>query len=77
MTMHGSKGLEFKIVFILDVNQGIIPTTKAIREKDFEEERRVFYVAVTRAAEELFVFGIAQSLGCDVEMSMFANEMLE
>lgn len=77
MTMHGSKGLEFKIVFILDVNQGIIPTTKAIREKDFEEERRVFYVAVTRAAEELFVFGIAKSLGCDVEMSMFANEMLE
>lgn len=77
MTMHGSKGLEFKVVFILDANQGIVPTTKAIREKDFEEERRVFYVAVTRAAEELCVFGIAESLGCDVEMSMFVNELLE
>ena len=32
MTMHGSKGLEFKAVFIVDANQGIIPTSKALRE---------------------------------------------
>lgn len=42
MTMHGSKGLEFKAVFIVDANQGIIPTSKALRERDFEEERRLF-----------------------------------
>ena len=39
MTMHGSKGLEFKAVFIVDANQGIIPTSKALRERNFEEER--------------------------------------
>ena len=76
ITMHGSKGLEFKIVFILDANQGIVPTSKAVRERDYEEERRVFYVAITRAIEELCVYGVTQSLGCDVEMSMFANEII-
>ena len=76
ITMHGSKGLEFKIVFILDANQGVVPTSKAVRERDYEEERRVFYVAITRAIEELCVYGVAQSLGCDVEMSMFANEII-
>lgn len=53
MTMHGSKGLEFKAVFIVDANQGIIPTSKALRERDFEEERRLFYVAMTRAIDYL------------------------
>lgn len=76
MTMHGAKGLEYKAVFVLDVNQGIIPTSKALREQDFEEERRVFYVALTRAAEVLCVYGIAESLGCEVEMSMFAKEII-
>ena len=76
ITMHGSKGLEFKIVFILDANQGVVPTSKAVRERDYEEERRVFYVSITRAIEELCVYGVAQSLGCDVEMSMFANEII-
>lgn len=76
MTMHGAKGLEYKAVFLLDVNQGIIPTSKALREKDFEEERRVFYVALTRAAEILCVYGIAESLGCEVEMSVFAKEII-
>ena len=76
MTMHGSKGLEFKIVFIVDANQGIIPTSKALRERDFEEERRVFYVAMTRAAEVLCVYGIAESLGCEMQMSMYAKEII-
>ena len=76
MTMHGAKGLEYKAVFLLDVNQGIIPTSKALREKDIEEERRVFYVALTRAAEILCVYGIAESLGCEVEMSVFAKEII-
>ena len=43
---------------------------------EFDKERRVFYVAITRAIEELCVYGVAQSLGCDVEMSMFANEII-
>ena len=77
LTMHAAKGLEFKAVFIIDANQGIIPGTKAVRERDYMEERRVFYVAVTRAAEFLNVYGAAQRLGCRVEMSMFVQEMLE
>lgn len=76
MTMHSSKGLEFKVVFILDANQGIIPTSKALRERDFEEERRLFYVAMTRAIDYLNVYAVEERLGCPVEVSMFVDEML-
>lgn len=70
MTMHGSKGLEFKAVFIVDANQGIIPTSKALRERDFEEERRLFYVAITRAIDYLNVYAVEERLGCPIEVSM-------
>lgn len=76
MTMHGSKGLEFKVVFIVDANQGIIPTSKALRERDFEEERRLFYVAMTRAIDYLNVYAVEERLGCPIEVSMFVEEML-
>jgi hypothetical protein len=76
MTMHGSKGLEFKAVFIVDANQGIIPTSKALRERDFEEERRLFYVAITRAIDYLNVYAVEEKLGCPIEVSMFVEEML-
>lgn len=76
MTMHGSKGLEFKAVFIVDANQGIIPTSKALRERDFEEERRLFYVAITRAIDYLNVYAVEERLGCPMEVSMFVEEML-
>lgn len=51
MTMHGSKGLEFDIVIIAGVSDRIIPD----RGSDIEEERRLFYVAMTRAKEELHI----------------------
>lgn len=76
MTMHGSKGLEFKVVFIVDANQGIIPTSKALRERDFEEERRLFYVAITRAIDYLNIYAVEERLGCPIEVSMFVEEML-
>lgn len=76
MTMHGSKGLEFKAVFIVDANQGIIPTSKALRERDFEEERGLFYVAMTRAIDYLNVYAVEERLGCPIEVSMFVEEML-
>ncbi len=76
ITMHGSKGLEFKVVFILNVNQGIVPTSRAIRGQDFEEERRVFYVAMTRAEKYLHIFLIGENLGFPVEPSMFLNEII-
>lgn len=77
ITMHGSKGLEFKVVFIVDVNQGIIPSSRAVRERDFQEERRVFYVAMTRAAEILNIYGVTESLGCQMEISMFVEEIFK
>lgn len=76
ITMHGSKGLEFKVVFIVDANQGVIPSSRAVRERDYQEERRVFYVAMTRAAENLNIYGVTEILGCPVEISIFVEEIL-
>lgn len=52
MTVHASKGLEFNSVFIIGMNQDVFPSKKTI---DIEEERRLFYVAITRAKERLFI----------------------
>lgn len=53
ITMHGSKGLEYDKVFIPDVNEKIIPHNKAVSAQQIEEERRLLYVAMTRAKEQL------------------------
>ena len=52
-TFHGSKGLEWETVFIVDANEGVCPYKKAITEEEIEEERRMFYVAMTRARDNL------------------------
>ena len=76
MTMHGSKGLEFKAVFIVDANQGIIPTSNALRERYFEEERSLSHVAKTSAIDYLNIYAVEERLGCPIEVSMFVEEML-
>lgn len=53
MTMHGSKGLEYDKVFIVNCNEGSTPHRKARSEEEIEEERRMFYVGMTRAKKEL------------------------
>ena len=53
ITMHGSKGLEYDKVFIPNCNEGVTPHKKAKSEEEIEEERRMFYVAATRAKKEL------------------------
>ena len=58
ITMHGAKGLEYKSVFLPNVNEGNVPYGKMLSEDEVEEERRIFYVAVTRAKEELEIFYI-------------------
>ncbi len=56
MTMHASKGLEFQHVYLPDLNEGIIPPKGVVDAKQIEEERRLLYVAVTRAREKLFLY---------------------
>jgi len=62
MTIHAAKGLEFPVVFIAGVEEGLIPHEKSIEQDDnddsagsVEEERRLFYVAITRAREKLYI----------------------
>ena len=56
MTMHSAKGLEFPVVFLAGMEDGLFPGFRATeREEDMEEERRLCYVAVTRAKEELYL----------------------
>jgi DNA helicase-2/ATP-dependent DNA helicase PcrA len=55
MTFHMAKGLEFKVVFITGVEEGIVPYTVKKDDVDIEEERRLFYVGMTRAMDELFL----------------------
>lgn len=55
MTLHGSKGLEFPVVFIYGAEQGSIPLESETHPSDKEEERRLFYVGMTRAKEELIM----------------------
>ncbi len=54
-TVHQAKGLEWNTVFIIGLNEGRFPSARALRTDDEEEERRLFYVAVTRAKEELYL----------------------
>jgi DNA helicase-2/ATP-dependent DNA helicase PcrA len=70
MTLHNAKGLEYPTVFIAGLEDGVFPHSRAIEEGSLEEERRLFYVGVTRAMRQLYltharrraVFG-AQSYG--------------
>ena len=74
MTFHLSKGLEFKVVFIIDSNDGLIPHKKSIRENDLETERRLFYVAMTRAKDNLHIFFTVRRFGKNFKASRFIIE---
>lgn len=76
MTMHSSKGLEFPIVYIMDANERITPHHKAVLDADLEEERRMFYVAMTRAKDRLHVYYAKERYGKPQERSRFIDEYL-
>lgn len=76
MTIHGAKGLEFDAVFIIQSNEGVLPHKKAVLEEEIEEERRLFYVAMTRARKELVIsYGKAKN-GKEMSPSRFVRELL-
>ena len=76
MTFHMSKGLEYKVVFIIDANDGIVPHKKSIRTGDIESERRLFYVAMTRAKTDLHILFTIRRFGKNFKASRFILEAI-
>lgn len=75
MTMHGAKGLEYECVFIPDANEGVTPHGKSVLNADIEEERRMFYVAMTRAKSHLHIYYLKERFNKEVDVSRFVEEI--
>ena len=76
MTLHGAKGLEFDTVFLPDLNEGILPYHRSGREADIEEERRLFYVGMTRAKEHLYLTWTRHRFGKEMRPSRFLAPLI-
>ncbi|MCL6477049.1 MAG: ATP-dependent helicase [Peptococcaceae bacterium] len=72
MTVHASKGLEFPVVFLVNCTTGHFPSSKALTPEELEEERRIFYVGITRARERLYMSGYNDK---DRKISGFVTEL--
>ena len=72
-TMHKSKGLEWDTLFLLGANEGTVPSEKTVEQGGLEEERRLFYVAVTRAKREIY---ISYTENNEANKSRFVSEFL-
>ena len=75
-TMHGAKGLEFDQVFIMNAVEGMTPHKKSVADAELEEERRMFYVAVTRARYGLYIYVPKVVYGKAAQISRFVTEMV-
>lgn len=74
MTFHASKGLEFDYVYLPDCNEGTIPYKKSITPEQIEEERRLFYVAMTRAKEKLHILYLGGDKNNRYRVSRFVTD---
>ena len=76
MTLHGAKGLEFPVVFIAGLEEGLLPDYRAAKEPTrLEEERRLFYVGMTRAEDELYLTWATHRNGRSNQPSGFLKEL--
>ncbi len=80
MTLHNTKGLEFEVVFIVGISEGLLPHYRSIKEGNIEEERRLFYVGITRARKKLFLsyflkHGAGWESGRSIIPSTFLKEL--
>lgn len=73
-TLHSAKGLEYEFVILPDVNEGIMPYKKAVMDAEIEEERRLFYVGMTRAKQALLICSVKKVNNRDMELSRFIKE---
>ncbi|MGN0151191.1 MAG: ATP-dependent helicase [Wujia sp.] len=76
MTMHSAKGLEFDSVYILDAVEGITPYKKARTPSELEEERRMFYVAMTRARHSLVIYTPDVVAGKVMDQSRYVSDIM-
>lgn len=76
-TLHCAKGLEYPIVLIPDINEDNIPHARAAVDADLEEERRLFYVGITRAKEHLHLYCVRETSGRERVPSRFLTELNE
>ena len=74
MTVHASKGLEFGYVFLVRFNNDVFPSYRSIVERNLEEERRLAYVAITRAKTHLYISYLDKIYGKDALPSIFIKE---
>lgn len=73
-TLHSAKGLEYEKVFIIDANEGLMPYKKAVLNADLEEERRLFYVGMTRAKDTLTICSVKNLNNKTADISRFVRE---
>jgi len=76
-TMHTAKGLEFRVVFMAGVEDGLVPFTLTKSDLDIEEERRLFYVGMTRAKEELFLLHVRNRFLYGQRISLLPSPFLK
>ena len=75
MSIHKSKGLEFPVVFLVDAVEGNMPHRKAVMDADIQEERRLFYVGMTRAKDKLYLYYAKERYGQELSCSRFIEEL--
>lgn len=75
LTLHGAKGLEFDTVFLPQLLEGLLPYKKAVLDADIEEERRLFYVGMTRAKNQLVITHSKTLYNKDATASRFLDEL--